>query len=220
MAPADLLTLGTGFVLGLRHSLEPDHLAAVAQLASAEPRTRRGLAFGLLWGAGHGAALLILGAAVLALGVRLPPRCEQASEVAVGITLVGLALWRLHALVTAEHEHVHAHPCGVVHTHSHRHRAGHRHTHGTVLTGFLHGVAGALAVIALLPLASSPGAGLLALLAFGCGSMMSMGLFGLVAGRAYAALASPTLTTWRRAAVAATAVSGLAMGVLWIARSL
>jgi hypothetical protein len=215
----DILSLGTGFFLGLRHSLDPDHVAAVAQFASADPRPSRGLLFGLRWGAGHGAAVLLLGAALVPAGLSIGGRYEHAAEILVGVVLIGLALWRLYHLLAVEHVHPHRHADGVEHVHPHQHGASHVHTHAPTATGFVHGSAGVLGVIALLPLASG---GWLEraflLLAFCAGSLLSMGLFGAFAARLFASFSSAGRWLWLAAGT--TAVAGFALGVLWIARSL
>jgi sulfite exporter TauE/SafE len=177
------LAVGTVFFLGLRHSLEPDHMAALAHFASADPRPLRGLGFGLRWGAGHAAAVLILGVALVAFDLPSWRGFETAAEIAVGLTLIGLALWRIATLLYTRHEHAHQHANGVVHSHPHRHAFGHLHAHGPTLTGVVHGAAGAFGVLALLPSAHSAGSRVLLLLVFGLGSLASMGAFGLLAAR-------------------------------------
>ncbi len=220
----DALALGTGFFLGLRHSLDPDHVAALAQFASADPAPRRGLVFGLRWGAGHAAAVVLLGALMVPAGLTLGGRYEHAAELLVGAMLIGLGAWRLHALGATSHAHQHRHADGTVHVHPHQHGRGHAgighvHAHAPTATGFVHGAAGVVGVLALVPLAQG-GAFERALLiaAFAAGSVLSMGLFGFLAGRLYASLgARPRLL---QAAAALTAVAALAIGALWIGRGL
>ena len=57
----------TGCVLGLaagvRHALEPDHLAAVSTFMSTKAhRTRVPVAYAAAWGAGHALVLVLVGA--------------------------------------------------------------------------------------------------------------------------------------------------------------
>jgi len=94
----------------------------------------------------------------------------------------------------------------------------HFHTHGPTLTGFVHGAAGALAVIALVPLAHSTTTALLAVAAFGLGSLLAMGLFGLVAARLYQGAAAARRQMLYRGAVGATSLAGLILGVVWVSR--
>jgi ABC-type nickel/cobalt efflux system permease component RcnA len=219
----DPLALGTGFFLGLRHSLDPDHVAALSQFASAEPAPRSGLVFGLRWGAGHAAAVIVLGALLVPAGLGLGAGYEHVAERLVGLMLIGLATWRLWSLLKAEHVHEHRHADGTVHAHPHRHGHGHAgfghvHPHAPTAAGFVHGAAGVVGVLALFPLASGGvlERGLL-IAAFAAGSLLSMGLFGVLAGRLYAALGGRRLA--HRVAGAVTALAGLVLGVLWLARA-
>ena len=215
----DGLALGTGFVLGLRHSLDPDHVAALAQFASAEPAAGRGLRFGLRWGAGHAVAVTLLGALLVPAGLALGASYERTAEVAVGLLHVGLALWRLRALLATEHEHVHRHADGTLHAHPHRHGRGHVHAHAPTATGFAHGAAGIVGVFALTPLAEGGALGrALVILAFAAGSVLSMGLFGAFAGRLFESMTLRPRAL--RAAAGLTAGAGLAIGLLWIGRGL
>jgi len=217
----DGLALGTGFVLGLRHSLDPDHVAALAQFASAEPAARRGLVFGLRWGMGHAAAVLMVLLVSMLVPARLEfgPGYEQAAELGVGMLLVGIALWRLAGVLRTEHAHLHRHANGTVHSHRHRHGLGHVHAHAPTATGFAHGAAGIVGVLALTPLAQGGALGrALVLVAFAVGSVLSMALFGALAGRLFGSLdARPRAL---RTAAGLTAVAGLLVGLLWIGRGL
>jgi hypothetical protein len=211
----DALALGTGLWLGLRHSLEPDHVAAVAQFASADPRPSRGLRFGLAWGAGHALAVLFLGALLIPLGARLGPRFEALAEAAVGLMLVGLGLWRLRDLLRVRHEHAHRHRDGVVHAHPHTHGIGHFHLHGPLLAGLVHGSAGALGVVALAAAAGSTSGALATIALFCLGSLLAMAAFGACAARVFALPGR-----WRRLLAAAAALSGVVLGAVWLGRSL
>jgi ABC-type nickel/cobalt efflux system permease component RcnA len=132
-------TLLLGFVLGLRHALDADPVAAIVghQDAAAGPRDprigpgerghplRRSLLAGLLWGAGHAAVLLVAGGLVLALRARVPDRVAQAFELAVAVMLIGLgARVLVVALRGRVHVHEHDHD-GLRHAHLHFHARPH-----------------------------------------------------------------------------------------------
>jgi len=51
-----------GFLLGLQHAMEPDHLAAVAALASRARAVGGIVGHAVAWGLGHGSALVVVGA--------------------------------------------------------------------------------------------------------------------------------------------------------------
>jgi hypothetical protein len=87
---APILWLGLAF--GFRHALEPDHVAAVASLATRSTARRGTLRIAGAWGVGHASVILVVGAAVGALGLRLPPSLAPALEVVAGTLLVLLGL--------------------------------------------------------------------------------------------------------------------------------
>ncbi len=93
MTIAILVAAVTGFLLGARHGLDWDHLTAVADLVGAPGRrSARSLGLAVWYCVGHGAVVVLLGAMVGVLGVRLPYGLDRAFEVVVGATLVGLGL--------------------------------------------------------------------------------------------------------------------------------
>jgi hypothetical protein len=90
---------GTGFLLGCRHGLDWDHLAAITDLTTAGGR-RQGRTLGLAFWycVGHGLVIAALGALVGVLGFDLPPGIDRVFEGVVGATLVALGcfvLWQL-----------------------------------------------------------------------------------------------------------------------------
>jgi ABC-type nickel/cobalt efflux system permease component RcnA len=206
--------LGLGFVLGLRHAMDADHVAAVSALASREQSVLRSCLLGTFWGAGHTAALLAAAIAVVAFKLAIPLALEQALEMGVGLVLVllgGHVLFRALAAWTG-HSHHHAHTHlneGRTHRHWHVHPQGsapdeaapHDHQHvlrlasRPFLIGILHGLAGSAALM-LLTLAAMPSAlsAFIYVLLFGVGSTVGMlvlsGLIGIpfviAAGRSVA----------------------------------
>jgi hypothetical protein len=186
--------LGLGFLLGMQHALEPDHIAAVSSIAARRTHVGDIVKHGLTWGLGHTLTLFIFAGAAILLGRAIPEAIAQSIEGAVGIMLVGLGahvLWRLwHDRV---HFHRHGHGDGTVHFHAHSHarettphvRAAHIHEHGfrwrTLLVGLMHGMAGSAALLVLtVSQASSPAAGLGYVALFGIGSMIGMGALSAV----------------------------------------
>jgi high-affinity nickel permease len=72
MLESNLLTfLTVGFVLGLRHALDADHLAAVSTVLAERPSVRASGLVGLWWGVGHTLTLMLVGAAVLVSGIHI-----------------------------------------------------------------------------------------------------------------------------------------------------
>ena len=59
-----LTIVGLGFVLGLRHALDADHIVAVSTVLAERPSLRASSAVGLFWGLGHTLMLLLVGICV------------------------------------------------------------------------------------------------------------------------------------------------------------
>jgi ABC-type nickel/cobalt efflux system permease component RcnA len=182
--------LALGFLLGMRHALDADHLAAVATLATRSRSVGHTLLQGVAWGTGHTLTLMLFGGAVLVLGLVLPARAAQALELAVGVMLVVLGADVLYRLWRARvHFHAHRHADGVAHFHAHSHqderaphdpaRHEHRHPRGfpgrALLVGMVHGMAGSAALILLsLEALRSPAWGFAYIAIFGLGSILGM----------------------------------------------
>jgi hypothetical protein len=186
--------LGLGFLLGMQHALEADHIAAVSSIAARRTQIGDIVRHGLTWGLGHTLTLFVFAGAALLLGHAIPEQVARPIESAVGIMLVGLGahvLWRLWR--DRVHFHKHGHGDGTVHIHAHSHagetvahaRAAHAHAHGfrwrTLLVGLMHGMAGSAALLVLtVSQASSPVVGLGYVALFGIGSMVGMGALSTV----------------------------------------
>src|SRR5450432_2488815 len=190
--------LGLGFLLGLQHALEADHIAAVSSIAARRSDVGDIVRHGLTWGLGHTLTLFVFAGAAIMLGHAIPEQLARPLETAVGVMLVGLGahvLWRLWR--DRVHFHRHGHGDGTVHFHAHSHagetaphaRAAHMHGHApgfrwrTLLVGLMHGMAGSAALLVLaVTQASSPAAGLGYVALFGIGSMVGMAaLSGVIA---------------------------------------
>jgi cytochrome c biogenesis protein CcdA len=186
--------LGLGFLLGMQHALEADHIAAVSSIAARRTHVGDIVKHGLTWGLGHTLTLFVFAGAAILLGHAIPEYLARPLETAVGIMLVGLGahvLWRLWR--DRVHFHRHGHGDGTVHIHAHSHagetvshaRAAHAHSHGfrwrTLLVGLMHGMAGSAALLVLaVSQASSPAVGLGYVALFGIGSMVGMGALSTV----------------------------------------
>jgi high-affinity nickel permease len=186
--------LGLGFLLGMQHALEADHIAAVSSIAARRSEVGDIVKHGLTWGLGHTLTLFVFAGLAILLGHAIPEGLARPLETAVGVMLVGLGahlLWRLWR--DRLHFHRHSHDGGVVHFHAHSHagetiphaRAAHVHAHGfrwrTLLVGLMHGMAGSAALLVLaVTQASSATVGLGYIALFGIGSMIGMGLLSTV----------------------------------------
>jgi nickel/cobalt exporter len=194
-------------VAGFAHALEPDHMAAVTTFVSRRPRPLQAVGFGIRWGAGHSAAILVVGCILIALDVRLPDVLARGLEFGVGMMLLALGLWLLWNVL---HERAHR----AAHGHGHPH---HHHRHGSLWVGMAHGLSGTAPLVAALSatMAGSPLSAALYLLLFGVGTTLAMALYALVAGVVFdqAGHRVPALAGGLRAA---TALGSAAIGVLWM----
>ena len=225
--------LGLGFLLGMQHALEADHVAAVSSIAARRADVADVVKHGLTWGIGHTLTLFVFAGAALGLGQAIPEHIARPIESAVGVMLVGLGthvLWRLWR--DRVHFHGHSHGDGTVHLHAHSHagetmphaRAPHAHGHGfrwrTLLVGLMHGMAGSAALLVLtVSQASSVAAGLGYVALFGIGSMFGMGaLSALIA--VPLALSARWLTWANSGLQGAVGVVTIAIGVRTIVETL
>lgn len=191
-APAGVLLLG--LLIGLRHSMEADHVAAVSTMvASGTKSIKKASILGAVWGLGHTASLLIAGFIVLLLAVNIPQELSSKFEFGVGIMLVILAaatitgrsiVQVIKGIIKKERSHKHAHEHGnFVHAHEHTHHGKHYHTHKSLIVGMVHGLAGSGALMVLiLPTISSISLGLAYIGIFGAGSIIGMAAISTVIG--------------------------------------
>jgi high-affinity nickel permease len=216
--------LGLGLLLGLRHALDADHIAAVSTLVARERGLARSCLLGAFWGAGHTLALLGAGGAVIAFKLTITPGLEDALERMVGVVLVllgGHVLLRgLGGLLVQGREHTHD---GIAHRHPHLRLgspdAGHLHLlrlGGRPFTvGLLHGLAGSAALTLLvLGTIPSPIGALVYILVFGIGSTAGMLLLSGLVGLPVA-LAMEGAHRVETAIQALAGVGSVALGV-WI----
>jgi hypothetical protein len=170
-----------GLVVGARHALEPDHLAAVCTVVTDTRTSRRASSIGAAWGAGHTAAVLVVGAIALAARSELPEWLSSAFELGVAVMLLGLGARALASALRDGREGppvVHHHD-GVPHAHAgpsdHLHAARWTIARRPFLIGLVHGLAGSGALTAWAVASVPSTAGALAYLAlFGAGSILGM----------------------------------------------
>jgi len=224
--------LGLGFLLGMQHALEADHIAAVSSIAARRSQIGDIVKHGLTWGLGHTLTLFVFAGIAILLGRAIPETVAKPIEGAVGIMLIGLGvhvLWRLWR--DRVHFHRHGHADGTVHFHAHSHagdtqphaRTAHTHEHGfrwrTLLVGLMHGMAGSAALLVLaVTQASSPVAGLGYVALFGIGSMIGMGALSAVIAVPLA-VSARFLTVANRALQGAVGAVTIAIGLVTLVES-
>jgi hypothetical protein len=218
--------LSLGFLLGMQHALEADHIAAVSSIAARRSDVRDIVKHGLTWGLGHTLTLFIFAGAAILLGHAIPEAVARPIESAVGVMLIGLGthvLWRLWR--DRVHFHAHRHGDGVSHIHVHSHAgettahasSAHGHAHGfrwrTLLVGLMHGMAGSAALLVLaVSQAANPATAVAYVLLFGIGSMLGMGALSAVIAVPLA-VSARWLTWANRGLQGAVGVVTIAVGV-------
>ena len=222
-----------GFTLGLKHATEVDHVIAISTIVSQHKNVFRSAIVGALWGAGHTASLLVVGAIALLLRVAVPARVSGWLEFGVALMIIGLginALWRALRKGTQIHVHEHSHD-GLKHKHLHFHEdekkhelaSTSRHSHALsrvglkpLLIGTMHGLAGSGALtLLLLTQISSSWIAFLYLIIFGVGSIAGMVLMSGLLGLPFA-LTSGRLTLIHRQLQTVAAALSICFGI-WYA---
>ena len=209
------------FSLGAAHALEVDHMVAVSAFVGGNPKLRPAIGFGVRWGVGHAAIVLIAGGLLAWSGITIPLATETWLEGLVGIALVAVGLWtwrnarRLHVHVPGDHGdhgHLHAHPASARHEHVHA------HPHFSTMVGAVHGLAGTAPIVALVPVTLLPtlGSALLYLLSFGLGTIVGMGTYAGLA--AFAVGRAAQSLRFARSLAFATSLLSVAVGAWWLAR--
>src|ERR1700679_2840459 len=84
-----------GFLLRMGHPAGPDHVIAVSTIVSRERSIMKAGLIGALWGVGHTVTILIVGAAIILLGIAIPTRLGLTMEFSVGLMLILLGLLNL-----------------------------------------------------------------------------------------------------------------------------
>lgn len=125
-SPLSVMTLG--FLLGIQHATDADHIAAVTTSISQEGTVRRAARLGALWGVGHSITILLVGGAIIAFRLVVPPRVGLGLEFGVALMLIGLGLANLRPRRVDAAE------------------PGGTSTRRPILIGIVHGLAGSAAV--------------------------------------------------------------------------
>ncbi len=89
----------TSLLLGIRHGIDWDHIAAISDLSSSASSRRRGFLLSFLYASGHALVVLTLGTAAVVFGARLPTGADSVMGWFVGLSLVAMGAWVLVDLV-------------------------------------------------------------------------------------------------------------------------
>ena len=146
--PSLITILILGFLLGMRHATDTDHVVAIGTITARQKSVKSSMAVGGLWGIGHSAMVTVVGILIIFLHLNIPARVGTMLEFMVGMMLVILGVINIFQTIRLPtvHRHEHSHG-GKTHTHTHFHLIR------PFVVGSVHGLAGS-AAIALLILAT------------------------------------------------------------------
>ena len=242
-----IAVLAFGFLLGLKHATDADHVVAVANIVGKQRNIWQSIWLGASWGAGHSIPLLILGTVVLVSNEIAIERYEAIApflEAGVGIMLVYLGVSTAWNVLRGK-LHIHQHDHGVgphVHVHathqpqaSHARQSQHKpnsNNHNSFFIlgrpvfrvksfaiGIVHGLAGSAAVmVVLLPTIDSTLTGLGYIALFSIGTMLSMAILTIFLTLPFKAAASKLALN--RAITLAAGVLSIAIGTILITETL
>lgn len=148
-----------GFILGITHALEPDHLLAVSTFISGKISSRQLALRGAVWGIGHAIMISVIGLSSYIFDYFLSDNMLRFFESTVGILLVILGTEMLIRIIkTKNHIHRHSNGFGIkdyqIHCqikNNNKHNNIDIHSHKQLVPslfkalfiGFVHGLAGA-----------------------------------------------------------------------------
>lgn len=186
-----LSVLVLGFVLGIKHAIEPDHVIAVSTIASQSKKLLRSSLAGVFWGIGHTSTLFVFGFILILMKAEISEIWGLSLEFLVGVMLVYLGIRTILSLKKI-HVHHHEHD-GEEHKHLHSHihtgRHEHKHRHPKVsyvkslLIGLVHGLAGSGAMVLLtMSTVKNIWEAAIYMIVFGAGTVVGMLFFTTLIG--------------------------------------
>ena len=210
MIPELVTSSSLGSLLGMRHALEPDHLAALSTLVTGERSSGRAAWLGACWGLGHTLTLMAAGAVLVMLRAEMPTLAADVFELGVVLLLIGLGVRAICQTVRPGPAHLDVYAAAPAHHHSGRWTFARR----PLLVGAVHGLAGSGAltavVVATLP---STMARLTYLALFGLGSIVGMAALSGLLGWPLAQLAGRHAVA--RAVSLAVGFISTVLGLFW-----
>ncbi len=221
-----LSILALGFVLGMRHATDADHVVAVSTIVSRERRIGSAAWVGALWGAGHTITIVAVGAGIILFTLVIPPRAGLSMEFCVGLMLVLLGGINLRGLRTASQAAVfRGNGTPIAHSHALADQSVDRMDRWLggwtiyqwlrpLIVGLVHGLAGSAAV-ALLVLTTmhDPRWAVAYLLVFGVGTIAGMMVITVAMASALH-VAGPRSAWFNQRLAFATGVLSVAFGLV------
>ncbi|OLO42775.1 hypothetical protein BTR23_01885 [Alkalihalophilus pseudofirmus] len=159
--------LGTGLLIGLRHSLDADHVVAVSTIATRTKNPLKAGITGVFLGLGHTFTILLIGAIVLLFGLGIPAQLDQYFEWIVAVILIYLGI---RTVLDAKSE-----------TAATKEISLQQYNFRSFVVGLVHGLAGSAALtILMVSQVTHIGQGVLFLLLFGIGSIFGMFIIAMI----------------------------------------
>lgn len=190
-----------GFLIGMRHAVDPDHVVAVTAISARHASFARAAVVGALWGVGHTLTLLLVGGSIVVFRIAISTQVSTALELGVAGMLVYLGFSNLATLRRGSSAS--SAPSGT----------------RPLVVGAVHGLAGSGAVAVLVVGAVSDSVAAIGYLAlFGLGTVLGMLLVTFMVVMP-AQLAVARVGSARRWLTLASGVASVVMG-LWLAREL
>ncbi|GHI01530.1 urease accessory protein UreH domain-containing protein [Neobacillus kokaensis] len=167
--------LALGFILGIKHAIEPDHVIAVTTIASHSKKLWNASLAGVFWGIGHTATLFIIGLILIVIKNDISDKWSMSLEFLVGIMLVYLGIVSIRSFRKGRQQNE---------DHTHTGRSYIRGSYmKSIVIGLIHGLAGSAAMVLLtMSTVHSVWQGALYILIFGFGTITGMLLFTTIIG--------------------------------------
>ena len=165
--PISISVLALGFLLGLRHATDSDHVVTITTISTKEKSIKGSALIGILWGIGHSITVTLIGIPIIFFSLKIPPKILLTLEFSVGVMLVILGIVNLYGIRSQIvktisniiHKHNHSH-LSQEHSHLHIHlpNKSNNKTHhlelfpviGPIFVGLMHGLAGSSAIVILI----------------------------------------------------------------------
>jgi len=165
--------LSLGFILGIKHAIEPDHIIAVSTIASRSKKLSQSALAGIFWGIGHTATLFFIGITFILMKNSISDKVSMSLEFLVGVMLVYLGI--VNVLSVNKNQ---------LHDHGNRSQYGDKHYFvKSSFIGLVHGLAGSAAIVLLtMSTVNSFWQSAAYILIFGGGTIAGMLLFTTVIG--------------------------------------
>lgn len=158
MQPITVLALG--FLLGLKHATDADHIVAVTTIVTRQKKLTHAALVGAVWGIGHTLMIIVVGVALILFHISIPEQTQLLFELIVAIALIVLGMLNVSGATQSlmhrfgPHQHLHAHDETRVHPHNHLAdvigTVGLFHFIRPLIVGLIHGLAGSAAITLLI----------------------------------------------------------------------